>query len=186
MLSRDRRALTVTPPPACVPPALGQHGLTWGCAAGHAGAINAATMMVRHEGGRALLKGLVPTLVGIAPYAALNFASYDLLKKWFYGGSRCAPPSAGSARPISSLRVCGTRLKHWCPLGVCTCGRCWSDAGQVLVRCWSGRCWAGARQAEQLFVCSRGGVHRCANACRCMHPLVPLSQRAPGRCSHVA
>lgn len=44
--------------------------------------------MVRTEGAVSLYKGLPPALVGIAPYAALNFASYDLLKKQLYHGER--------------------------------------------------------------------------------------------------
>lgn len=53
-----------------------------------AGAVDAATTMVRTEGVISLYKGLAPTLVGIAPYAALNFASYDLLKKTVYHGEK--------------------------------------------------------------------------------------------------
>jgi solute carrier family 25 phosphate transporter 23/24/25/41 len=45
---------------------------------------HAIKQMVRHEGVGSLYKGLAPTLVGIAPYAALNFASYDLLKAIAY------------------------------------------------------------------------------------------------------
>ena len=41
--------------------------------------------MVRTEGVAALYKGLAPTLVGIAPYAAINFSTYDLLKRRYYG-----------------------------------------------------------------------------------------------------
>jgi solute carrier family 25 phosphate transporter 23/24/25/41 len=41
--------------------------------------------IARTEGLGALYKGLAPTLVGIAPYAALNFASYDALKQLVYG-----------------------------------------------------------------------------------------------------
>eukprot|EP00878_Enallax_costatus_P040744 GHUV01047106.1.p1 GENE.GHUV01047106.1~~GHUV01047106.1.p1 ORF type:complete len:202 (+),score=47.32 GHUV01047106.1:533-1138(+) len=52
------------------------------------GAIDAASSMVRTEGVKSFYKGLAPTLVGIAPYAALNFASYDLLKKTVYHGER--------------------------------------------------------------------------------------------------
>lgn len=44
--------------------------------------------MARTEGLVSLYKGLVPTLIGIAPYAALNFASYDLIKKWIYHGEK--------------------------------------------------------------------------------------------------
>eukprot|EP00798_Chlamydomonas_sp_ICE-L_P016047 gene16047-22183_t len=52
------------------------------------GSIDAISTMVRTEGIMSLYKGLVPTLVGVAPYAALNFATYDLTKKWLYHGER--------------------------------------------------------------------------------------------------
>ena len=50
-----------------------------------AGLGNAVVTVIRAEGFPALYKGLAPTLVGIAPYAAINFASYDLLKRHYYG-----------------------------------------------------------------------------------------------------
>jgi solute carrier family 25 (mitochondrial phosphate transporter), member 23/24/25/41 len=53
---------------------------------GYNGMTHAFMTMVRAEGVVSLYKGLVPTLVGIAPYAALNFASYDMLKRWAYAG----------------------------------------------------------------------------------------------------
>eukprot|EP00882_Tetradesmus_deserticola_P029720 GHRQ01033316.1.p1 GENE.GHRQ01033316.1~~GHRQ01033316.1.p1 ORF type:complete len:158 (+),score=78.19 GHRQ01033316.1:167-640(+) len=75
-----------------------------------AGAIDAATTMVRTEGLVSLYKGLVPTLVGIAPYAALNFASYDLLKKTVYHGERPQNPVAnllmGGAAGTIAASVC--------------------------------------------------------------------------------
>lgn len=46
---------------------------------------NAVVTVIRTEGFPALYKGLSPTLVGIAPYAAINFASYDLMKRQYYG-----------------------------------------------------------------------------------------------------
>lgn len=46
---------------------------------------NAVVTVIRTEGFPALYKGLAPTLVGIAPYAAINFASYDLMKRQYYG-----------------------------------------------------------------------------------------------------
>lgn len=58
---------------------------------GYTGMGNAFATMVRTEGPMSLYKGLVPTLVGIAPYAALNFASYDMLKRRFYSGTRRSP-----------------------------------------------------------------------------------------------
>jgi hypothetical protein len=56
--------------------------------AGDAGLIHASTTIVRTEGPLALYKGLFPTLLGIAPYTALNFSLYDLAKNWFYEGGR--------------------------------------------------------------------------------------------------
>ena len=50
----------------------------WACAGG----------IVRSEGPAALYKGLMPALAGIAPYAAINFATYDGLKAWAYGAGR--------------------------------------------------------------------------------------------------
>eukprot|EP01024_Parvocaulis_polyphysoides_P019488 TRINITY_DN1885_c0_g1_i2.p1 TRINITY_DN1885_c0_g1~~TRINITY_DN1885_c0_g1_i2.p1 ORF type:complete len:311 (-),score=36.48 TRINITY_DN1885_c0_g1_i2:456-1388(-) len=52
---------------------------------GYNGMVGAFTTVVRTEGVFALYKGLPATLIGIAPYAALNFATYDLLKKYVYG-----------------------------------------------------------------------------------------------------
>ena len=52
-----------------------------------AGMSNAFATVVRTEGPAALYKGLLPTLIGVAPYAALNFATYDLLKQQLYHGS---------------------------------------------------------------------------------------------------
>lgn len=55
---------------------------------GYTGMSHAMTTMVRTEGAISLYKGLIPTLVGIAPYAALNFASYDMLKRYVYDGDK--------------------------------------------------------------------------------------------------
>eukprot|EP00899_Mesostigma_viride_P018841 jgi/Mesvir1/26959/Mv20677-RA.1 len=63
---------------------------------GYVGMTNCVTSMVAQEGVVSLFKGLFPTLIGIAPYAALNFASYDLLKQTLYrtgseGGTTAQP-----------------------------------------------------------------------------------------------
>jgi solute carrier family 25 phosphate transporter 23/24/25/41 len=77
---------------------------------GYTGLGHALAQMVRLEGAVSLYKGLVPTLVGIAPYAALNFASYDLLKRRLYDGGR--PQSAvanlalGGAAGTVAATVC--------------------------------------------------------------------------------
>ena len=51
---------------------------------GYNGVTDALIKIVSKEGLFALYRGLLPTLVGIAPYAALNFASYDMLKNFVY------------------------------------------------------------------------------------------------------
>ena len=53
------------------------------------GAVDAVMTISKTEGLLALYRGLVPTLLGVAPYAAINFATYDLAKKWLYHGERC-------------------------------------------------------------------------------------------------
>jgi solute carrier family 25 phosphate transporter 23/24/25/41 len=52
---------------------------------GYTGMRHAFATMYRVEGVASLFKGLGPTLIGIAPYAALNFATYDMVKKQYYG-----------------------------------------------------------------------------------------------------
>ncbi len=66
---------------------------------GYTGMTNAFVTMYRTEGVASLLKGLGPTLAGVAPYAALNFATYDLVKKQYYG--------AGGAQSSMSNLVLG-------------------------------------------------------------------------------
>lgn len=53
------------------------------------GMSHALRGIVAAEGPWALYRGLGPALVGVAPYAALNFSAYDLLKSWLYDGGRC-------------------------------------------------------------------------------------------------
>jgi solute carrier family 25 phosphate transporter 23/24/25/41 len=67
---------------------------------GYTGISNAFYTVATKEGVGALYKGLIPTLAGIAPYAAINFASYDMAKKMYYG-------EGGKQDPISNLIVGG-------------------------------------------------------------------------------
>lgn len=48
--------------------------------------------MVRTEGALSLYKGLSPAIVGIAPYAAITFSCYDLLKQQFYADREQSAP----------------------------------------------------------------------------------------------
>jgi solute carrier family 25 phosphate transporter 23/24/25/41 len=50
--------------------------------------VDAVRSMVGNEGLISLYKGLSPTLIGVAPNAAINFATYDLLKKTIYHGEK--------------------------------------------------------------------------------------------------
>ncbi|KAF0474119.1 mitochondrial carrier [Gigaspora margarita] len=57
----------------------------------------ASTMKIIYvtEGGIvALYRGLGPTLLGVAPYVALNFHSYEVLRKYFTPVDRTSPPVA--------------------------------------------------------------------------------------------
>ena len=77
---------------------------------GYTGMTNAFVTVARHEGVGALYKGLGPTLAGIAPYAAMNFASYDMAKKAYYGESgkqdHIANLFLGGASGTFSATVC--------------------------------------------------------------------------------
>lgn len=55
---------------------------------GYTGMSNAFSTMLKTEGVRSMYKGLAPTLIGVAPYAALNFSAYDMLKKAVYHGDK--------------------------------------------------------------------------------------------------
>mmetsp|Transcript_30550 Transcript_30550/g.58845 ORF Transcript_30550/g.58845 Transcript_30550/m.58845 type:complete len:343 (+) Transcript_30550:191-1219(+) len=52
---------------------------------GYKGMTDCFVKIVRTEGPLALGKGLPAALAGIAPFAAVNFATYDLMKKLVYG-----------------------------------------------------------------------------------------------------
>ncbi|CAG8508160.1 21095_t:CDS:2 [Dentiscutata erythropus] len=57
----------------------------------------ASTMRIIYvsEGGiMALYRGLGPTMLGVAPYVALNFHSYEVLRKYFTPVDRTSPPVA--------------------------------------------------------------------------------------------
>jgi len=60
------------------------------------GAMDAVMTIWRTEGAMAMYKGLMPTLLGVAPYAAINFATYDLSKKWYYRGDRSSQSTAAN------------------------------------------------------------------------------------------
>jgi solute carrier family 25 phosphate transporter 23/24/25/41 len=70
------------------------------------GMIRMSIHVYKHEGGiRGLYRGLVPTVIGVAPYVGSNFAAYEFLKTYF-----CPPVSiSGSRQQPGVLRklACG-------------------------------------------------------------------------------
>jgi len=77
---------------------------------GYNGMMHCFGTVYRTEGVGALYKGLGPTLAGIAPYAAINFASYDMAKKMYYGEDgkedRVSNLVVGGASGTFSATVC--------------------------------------------------------------------------------
>ena len=71
--------------------------------------------IAKTEGIAAMYKGLVPTLLGVAPYAAINFASYDMAKKWLYHGERHVPEP-----PVATGLCLSPRKVSQCLSLVCT------------------------------------------------------------------
>ncbi|BDA48501.1 probable envelope ADP,ATP carrier protein, chloroplastic [Coccomyxa sp. Obi] len=61
----------------------------------YTGMIDALVTIARTEGASSLYKGFAPALIGTAPFAALNFASYDLLKKHLFDAD-IRPSTAGT------------------------------------------------------------------------------------------
>ncbi|KAK2167597.1 hypothetical protein LSH36_26g11005 [Paralvinella palmiformis] len=62
----------------------------------YAGIIDAFRIMITQEGGiRALYKGIVPTMLGMAPYAGLSFYCFEVLKASLleYFPNSCGKPS---------------------------------------------------------------------------------------------
>lgn len=45
------------------------------------GIVHAARTIIHEEGGRALYKGWLPSVIGVVPYVGLNFAVYETLKE---------------------------------------------------------------------------------------------------------
>ena len=77
---------------------------------GYKGMVHCFSTVYRMEGVGALYKGLGPTLAGIAPYAAINFASYDIAKRMYYGEhgkeDRISNLVVGGASGTFSATVC--------------------------------------------------------------------------------
>lgn len=69
------------------------------------GMIGMTIQVYKHEGGiRGLYRGLIPTVIGVAPYVGSNFAAYEFLKQYF-----CPPTLPGQNRPLGVIRklACG-------------------------------------------------------------------------------
>src|SRR4051812_40791171 len=65
--------------------------------------------MYRTTGLRSFYRGYVPNLLGILPYAGIDLAVYETLKKWFLNNSSFASSSPNSSSPnVLVLLTCGT------------------------------------------------------------------------------
>jgi hypothetical protein len=71
----------------------------------YTGLIDAVRSMWSQEGGlRALYRGLQPTMIGILPYAGINFLTYDTLK-WYYTNYYAKWGSGSSSSSSNSSSV---------------------------------------------------------------------------------
>ena len=98
----------------------------------YAGPVAAAAGIVRRRGLPGLYAGLGPTLVGIVPYAAIQFGVYDLLKRKAAaarsGGGVAEPRSRGGAGAGAGAGAVqaepAEEVKQLSPLSKFTCGLC--------------------------------------------------------------
>jgi solute carrier family 25 (mitochondrial phosphate transporter), member 23/24/25/41 len=81
----------------------------------YSGATHALTTIAQVEGVHALYRGLAPALVGIAPYAAINFASYDVFKQALLGsGAEVPRPPVKSGASLGVGALSGTLAATVC------------------------------------------------------------------------
>ncbi|OQV11936.1 Calcium-binding mitochondrial carrier protein SCaMC-2 [Hypsibius exemplaris] len=79
------------------------------------GIFHAARKIYRQEGFRAFYRGYAPNLMGILPYAGIDLAVYETLKRWYIARN---PPKTGTGQKPPALVVLG-------------CGMVSSICGQV-------------------------------------------------------
>lgn len=77
---------------------------------GYTGISNAFYSVATKEGVGALYKGLIPTLAGIAPYAAINFASYDMVGLRRREGARARGDRKPKTSGVARVRLWGNLL----------------------------------------------------------------------------
>ncbi|KAF7185794.1 putative mitochondrial carrier [Pseudocercospora fuligena] len=60
------------------------------------GMFGTLTHMYKHEGGfRALYRGIIPTVAGVAPYVGLNFMTYESVRQYFTPEGEANPSAIG-------------------------------------------------------------------------------------------
>ena len=66
--------------------------------AGYRGIVDCALKIYKQEGPRAFGRGLLPTVLGILPYAGVDIATFELLKERLMDGNRKAGKEEGAKR----------------------------------------------------------------------------------------
>jgi solute carrier family 25 phosphate transporter 23/24/25/41 len=69
----------------------------------YSGALDCAVNIIRHEGVRGFYRGYLPNMIGILPYAGIDLAIYETLKRRYM--SRCSSSDAEPGTTV--LIVCG-------------------------------------------------------------------------------
>lgn len=73
-----------------------------GAGGGYRGIVDCALKIYRHEGPRAFGRGLLPTVLGILPYAGVDIATFELLKERLTDGDTEKMGAAARRRPRRS------------------------------------------------------------------------------------
>ncbi|KAH9462209.1 hypothetical protein MJO29_003072 [Puccinia striiformis f. sp. tritici] len=72
------------------------------------GMVKMSVQVYQNEGGiRGLYRGLIPTVIGVAPYVGSNFAAYELLKTYFCPPSPSSSNENGGAGNVIRKLGCG-------------------------------------------------------------------------------
>ncbi|KAE9615370.1 hypothetical protein Lal_00048476 [Lupinus albus] len=71
------------------------------------GMFHALSTVLREEGPRALYKGWLPSVIGVIPYAGLNFAVYESLKDWLIKSKPFGLVNDSSELSVTTRLACG-------------------------------------------------------------------------------
>jgi solute carrier family 25 phosphate transporter 23/24/25/41 len=70
------------------------------------GKVSIAVRAMWNEGGvRTFYKGWTPAMLSLAPFIAVNFATFDSLKSWWYGDGKCTKEELKARNPLVVLSL---------------------------------------------------------------------------------